>query len=192
MNNQRQPSMGADLRLFIAIEFPQEIIDEVARIQRYFKKRKLFEGTYTQQRGMHMTLAFLGEVAPENIEPIRDALRTIMAPAMHASLGSFDFFLSRQEVKVLFLNVRCPELTPLVAQIETVLAPWYKKEMRSFVAHVTIARVKWVPDREKLETVLQEFAIKKIDFTINSFVLKKSELTPDGPVYTDVESYQLQ
>ena len=121
-----------------------------------------------------MTLTFLGEVAPENLGPITEALRTITAPAMHARLGFFDFFVSRQEIKILFLNVWCPELTSLVAQIEQALVPWYTKEARSFVAHVTLARIKWAPDREKVEAVLQDFAVKKLEFTIDSFVLKKS------------------
>lgn len=191
-NGQQQATEGAYLRLFIAVELPQEVIDEVLRVQSYLKKRNVFEGTYTRQVGMHITLAFLGEVAPENLEPITYALRTIAAPAMHARLGSFDFFSSHQEIKILFLNVCCPALTSLVAQIEKVLAPWYKKEVRPFVAHITLARVKRVPDRDRLEAALNDFALKKLDFTLDSFVLKKSQLTSDGPMYTDIAIYHLK
>lgn len=192
--------VDADLRLFIAVELPQEVMDEVLRIQGYLKKRNVFEGKYTHQGGIHITLKFLGDTLAETLAQVTGALKAFsgsIAPTseqriVKARLGGFDIFSSGQDIKVLFLNVQCPELTLLVAQLDCLLAPWYKKEERPFVAHLTLARIKRVPDREKFFAVLQECAIKKLEFTIDRFVLKKSELTPEGPLYGDIATYGLK
>lgn len=188
---------NGDQRLFIAVELPQPVIDEVVRIQSYLKKRNVFEGTYTHQGGMHITLKFLGDTSPQTLAQVTQALSAFSASSAHtreqkniqARLGSFSVFAVGQESKILFLHVHCPELTLLAARLDDLLAPWYAKEERPFVAHVTLARIKRVADREKFFAVLEEFAVKKIDFTIDRFVLKKSELTPDGPLYTDIATY---
>jgi 2'-5' RNA ligase len=194
----------ADLRLFIAVELPQPVIDEVLRIQSYFKKRKFFEGNYTHQGGMHITLKFLGDTTPEQLVLVQQTLGTLSTPlaqeqngntikprCLAARISDLDVFSAHQQIKILFLNVHCPELTPLVQKLDEILAPWYTAETRPFISHVTLARVKWVPDQEKLLEAIREFAVNKIDFTIDRFVLKHSELTPEGSIYTDLATYYL-
>jgi 2'-5' RNA ligase len=34
--------------------------------------------------------------------------------------------------------------------------------------------------------------IKKMKFEVKDFILKKSELKPEGPVYTNIERYSLE
>ncbi len=213
----------ADLRLFIAVELPQPVIDELFRIQSYLKKRNLFEGTYTHSGGMHITLKFLGDTTQEQLAQVMHALSALAMPVIGESsrepvleqcpelpacvhestqghapmvlpcrISGLDMFTAGQEIRILFLNMHCPELAALVHKLDTALAQWYKAETRPFVAHVTLARIKRVSDREKLLVALQEFAVNKIDFTIDRFVLKKSELTSEGPIYTDVATYFLR
>lgn len=207
--SKKMVSTHAGLRLFIAVELPQAVIDEVFRIQSYLKKRNLFEGTYTHQGGMHITLKFLGDTSPELLAQVTQALSLIGTPvilersrdavlaqehghmALPCRVSGLDMFAAGQEIKILFLNVHSPELAVLVKQLDAALASWYTAEYRPFIAHVTLARVKRVPDREKLLAALTEFAVNQIDFTIDRFVLKKSELTPDGPIYTDIATYLL-
>jgi 2'-5' RNA ligase len=71
-------------------------------------------------------------------------------------------------------------------QVEEVLAPLgVERETRGFTPHATLARVK-VPD-PSLFTVLR--AMDKTsygDCMINGMKLKKSTLTPRGPLYEDL------
>jgi len=78
-----------------------------------------------------------------------------------------------------------------LAQVMDDLLPSYPKEERDFNGHLTLARVKGVGDREKLLHAINVIEVPPVEFTISSFVLKKSEHTPEGPIYTDVEEYML-
>jgi RNA 2',3'-cyclic 3'-phosphodiesterase len=67
-----------------------------------------------------------------------------------------------------------------------------KKESRGFSPHLTVGRVKTARKKEQLLKVIEhynneEFSIQEI----NSIVLKKSELTPKGPIYTTLREVRL-
>ena len=50
------------IRCFICIDFPDEVIKEVARVQEELEKVK-FNGKLTELENLHLTLKFLGEMA---------------------------------------------------------------------------------------------------------------------------------
>ncbi|MHA1213382.1 MAG: 2'-5' RNA ligase family protein [Candidatus Heimdallarchaeota archaeon] len=61
----------------------------------------------------------------------------------------------------------------------------FKKEKREFKAHLTIGRLKRIKDKYQLVEVIQSY--KETTFgslKVTKFKLKKSELTPQGPIYS--------
>ena len=74
----------------------------------------------------------------------------------------------------------------LFRQVEEVLAPLgFERETRGFTPHATLARVK-APD-PSLFTVLRAMEGTTYgDCMITGMKLKKSTLTPRGPVYEDL------
>ena len=64
----------------------------------------------------------------------------------------------------------------------------FEKEAR-FMSHITIARVKNVANKSGFLEYLKSVKPKNIKFNVCDFVLKKSELLPAGPVYSDIERY---
>jgi len=178
------------MRLFIAIDMPSLVLTQAEQVQQHLKSLHLFKGPYTKSNSMHITLKFLGDVADADVSTIQNALRTVTFPPMHAKLGAVDSFSSGPRIKVIYLHFVCPELAEL-AQVMDDLLPSYPKEERDFNGHLTLARVKGVGDREKLLHAINVIEVPPVEFTISSFVLKKSEHTPEGPIYTDVEEYML-
>lgn len=178
-------------RLFVAVEMPQTVVNELKHIQSQLKKQALFSGTFVNPEHTHITVKFIGDVALDQLEAIKNILTTVQCKPMHAQLGSLDVFQKGEFVKIIFLQIVCPELASLAEQIEAVLEPWVAKEERAFVNHLTIARVKQVPDVPKLLDFLHHMKVEPLSFVFDSFVLKESELTPQGPVYTDVKRYTL-
>ncbi len=189
MNNKLKNMTNQTVRLFIAVDMPQEVRQEIGRIQNYFKKRNLFNGKYTDAQHVHITLKFLGEVDSAMLPVIQEALGSIVFQSMPAHVGTVDVFASGNRIRVLFLYIICPTLTQLAKQVDTALSQWFEPEQRPFVSHVTIARVKAVDDRSKLINAVNVFSVSPIQFTINEFVLKQSVLLPAGPMYTDIERY---
>ena len=57
------------------------------------------------------------------------------------------------------------------------------------MSHLTIARVKYVKDKDDFLDYIRNIRIRDIEFKVNRFKLKRSELGVLGPVYTDIEEY---
>ena len=54
--------MSNTIRCFIALDIPDNIIEEIRKIQEQLKKENLFSGKYTDLNNVHLTLKFLGEI----------------------------------------------------------------------------------------------------------------------------------
>ena len=75
-------------------------------------------------------------------------------------------------------------------QIDEKLSDLFIPEAR-FMSHITIARVKNVKNKSGFLEYLKSVKPTSIKFNIFDFVLKKSELMPQGPKYEDLERYNL-
>ncbi len=183
--------MDSMQRLFIAVEIPKKVQQEVARIQQLLRKANLFDANYTDPDTIHITLKFLGDVQHDAITTIHQCLQNITVRSMQAQLDYVDFFASGTHIKIIYLNILCAELSLLAQEIDNVLQDMFVIEERDFVSHVTLARVKNVYDQEACIQMLKDIQVEPITFSIDSFILKKSELTPEGPIYSDVNVYEL-
>ncbi len=176
-------------RLFIAIDMPPAVIDESKRLQKVLQKQDLFGGRFTDEHQMHITLKFIGDVASQDVESVKKLLQKIKFNTLPAHLGPIDVFTRGKYISVIFLPIICPQLIPVVEQINQLLLPWCEKEKRTFTSHITLARVKKVDDVPKLLDAIRCLKITPIEFTIDSFILKQSVLKPTGPIYNDLALY---
>jgi|SRR3989344_279736 len=182
------------MRCFIALDLPVEIIKEIKKIQ---KELPEFIGKKTESENLHLTLKFLGEVSKEKIEQIKRVLREIKFDAFETEIDSIGTF-SEKAVRIIWLHlINCNQLQK---EIDDSLKSLFKPEER-FMSHLTIARVKNVknsprddsaePKKEFLEK-LKKIKIPKINFMVENFKLKSSMLKSEGPVYEDIETYNLE
>lgn len=179
------------MRLFVAVEMPDVIIREMKRLQNALRDLEICHGTYVGEQGMHLTLKFLGDVSEQQMPGIDSALAGIRAMPIQARVGHVDTFIAGQKITVIYVSLVCPELISLAHKIDQALLPWFAKEARPFVPHLTLMRVKSVHDRERLLHALNKMKVHDTSFEIDSFVLKQSVLTQQGPEYTDVRRYAL-
>ena len=177
------------MRVFIAIELPEEAKAEIERIQKELKKQNLFEGKLTEKENLHLTLKFLGEIDEAKIEEVKKRLREIKFPAFNAVLREAGVF-SEDFVRIVWIKLE-GNVTGLQKEVDSALKGLFKPEFR-FMSHLTIARVKSVKDKKRLIDYLSSAKIKRIEFPVSGFALKKSELTEKGPIYTDIERFKLQ
>jgi len=176
-------------RLFVAIEIPISLSDQIATIQ------KRIEGsaqmTCVSQSLMHITLTFIGEVAEQDVDRISSALSTVSSKRFSLSAKAIEFN-NRKQPRVLWLRMHTnPAIQELVKKIEQVLIPFgIKEESRQYHPHITIARIKRIsPDLVALVDSYQDQI--SCTFDVSSFVLKKSVLTPNGPIYSDISVVNL-
>ncbi len=69
------------IRLFLAIPLPQSVCKEIAYLQTIIKESSTCKGNYTDSTHTHLTVAFIGSVAKEEIDKIDAALKTVSFPS---------------------------------------------------------------------------------------------------------------
>lgn len=170
------------MRLFIAIDLSEEVKKELIRIQ-----GKLPEAIIrlVKPEHMHLTLKFLGNVSPAKTKIIEQELQKIYLKPFKANLSQMGYF-SEEFIRVAWVGIEPKkEIVKLQKDIDESLQQQFPKD-KKFSPHVTIARVKKIRNREKFIEELKNIKVNKKEFEIKNFKLKRSTLTPEGPIHKDI------
>jgi len=178
-------------RLFVAIELPQAVKEELTIICDHFAKRELFIGRCTRPENLHLTLKFIGPVFESVIEKVDADLKNIYVDVCKATLSSLGVLPTRRISRILFAALDCFCLPILAKQIEHNLSWLVPPEERNFKNHITLARIKKIENKEDFLYAVDNFGVPSLEFEIDEFVLKQSELTSAGPIYTTLSRYKL-
>ncbi len=177
------------MRLFIAVELPKEIKDELYKFQ--LKLKPFVKAVFVHKKNLHLTLKFLGDVKEDEVEEIKENLEKIKIKKFKASLNGTGIFPNEKFIKIIWISLK-PEnkVMELQKKVDEEMLGFFDKESR-FSSHLTLARVKNVKDKKELLATLKSSELKG-EFEIKEFSLIKSELSKDGPRYEIVETYSLE
>lgn len=185
------------MRTFIAIEIPDEIKQQLTEVQQRLKGTGI-EAGWPRPEGIHLTLKFLGEV-PESLVPeINNALirSTEGIGRFRLEIRGAGAFPNARNARVAWIGVSgdTDTLNRLQAAIENVLEPLgLAREVKPFKPHLTLARVKHIPSRQKWLSELEGLKeIRLAGFEVQSISLMKSELKRTGAEYTQVARVELR
>lgn len=184
------------MRVFIAIELPDEIKREIAAVQETLKKNGL-SANWTRSDGIHLTLKFLGEVPEAEIQNIMTALSV---------LGGIGAFQIQPAGAGAFPNIRSPrviwlgmagniEQLALVQQTveECMQKLGFEQEDREFSPHLTLARIKFPRRGDDWQHAVNSIKNAALSaFEVDHVSLMKSELHPKGAVYTELGRIRLK
>lgn len=136
----------------------------------------------------HLTLKFLGNVDESKLEKIEEIMEKSVegVKKFKLRLKGAGAFPNLNRPRVIWIGLESPESLPKIANYlnENLQALGFEKEARAFSPHATIARVKILRDREKLQALIRKNGDKEFgELEISSIKLKKSVLTPKGPEY---------
>jgi len=188
------------LRLFVAIELPPEVREAVCRITATLKT-KVEDVRWINVDGIHITLKFLGSVSSPSVETVEKAIGPLCSayPSFDLSLGALGAFpgLDRPRVIWAALDGETERLTALQGEIEKRCADiGFPEEKRIYTPHLTLGRVKSYKGSRKPNTPEEVFrAVNFTDiprFRALSVHLYKSDLTPEGAVYTKLKTFPLK
>ena len=182
------------MRAFMAVEVNSELVDKILKIQ-----KKLAEANalvkFVEAENLHFTFKFLGDITPEKAEAIAN-----MAEEKIADYGPFDInikgtgvFPNLGYIRVIWLGVEEPETFSKMQEDfdQEFVKMGFNKE-RSYIPHLTIGRVKGVQNKELLVSMVKELENVVVGtMKVERLILKESDLTPVGPIYTDLKEIYL-
>jgi 2'-5' RNA ligase len=182
-----------DLRAFIAISLSSEVVQGLDGVLSDLKRR-LPPGAvhWVQVRNIHLTLKFLGDVAPARLEAVNKALQNeaVRRAPFEVQVGGFGCFPSARRPRVLWVGVQAPEgLAVLQCGIEAEMARLgFTAEDWPFSPHLTLGRVgrnAGPDDVRRLGDLLSNVQVGPLGvFRAEAVYLYKSDLQPGGSVYT--------
>src|SRR5215469_14764483 len=192
------------MRLFIALDIDHSIRERIAR---FLEGVRNFapDARWMREESLHVTLKFIGELAEEKVEAIKQSLSTVTGSAGDIQFRGYGFFPTPKSARVFWIGMESgPELATLAAAIdETMPALGIAKEERAFTPHLTLARAggrSGSPHRQKEDRPSRVFQVLQNrlatlptpDFgsmTANEFFLYQSQLSPKGSKYTKIARF---
>src|ERR1044071_1249338 len=188
------------LRAFIAVELPLEIRKTVCTATSKLQNEIGALVRWVPIENMHLTLKFLGDVSPSNVELLSQMLRAEMElfNCFDLRLNGLGSFPNLKRPRVLYIGIQAPAaLEALQRGIESASNRLgYGSEEPGFSPHLTIGRVKQNITATEQQTIRHALESTKIDLLgtarVNSVELFKSDLRPTGSVYTRLYSASLR
>ncbi len=189
------------LRSFIAIELPAELQQAIARATAGLQAdlpRPLVR--WVAPHNIHLTLKFLGDVSPANLERLADVLRNEAEAhaGFRAAVGGLGVFPNPRRPRVIWIGFDAPAgLARLQRGVEAACARLgYPAEGRGFSPHLTLGRVAQTVTSAETERIRQALQVTQIgalgEFPVEAIHIFKSDLQPGGSVYTRLYTLPLQ
>jgi 2'-5' RNA ligase len=181
------------LRSFIAVEIPADIQSAIARstaaLQESLPKPLV---RWVPAQNVHLTIKFLGDVSPVNLERLTEAVKLEVAKHEPFSIpvGGLGAFPSPRQARVIWIGLEVPlQLSGLLHGVEAVTAKFgYAAEDRPFSPHLTIGRVGRTVDAAgflRIRSGLEEKVLGALgSIRVEALHMFKSDLKPGGSVYT--------
>lgn len=179
------------IRAFVAVDIQdQRVLEAVKRIQEELSR--YVRAKFVELENFHFTLKFLGEVSEEAVDEVYSAMKELDFKPFELELRGVGCFPNVRRINVIWVGTRegGDKLTSLANELEKKLRRLgFEPERRPFTPHATIARVKYVQNREGLASAIEKMKDLEIGrVTVDSVRLKRSQLTPKGPIYTTLRS----
>ncbi|RZN37122.1 MAG: RNA 2',3'-cyclic phosphodiesterase [Methanophagales archaeon ANME-1-THS] len=186
------------MRAFIAIDLSEEIRAKIEELQKAFETLGLHNALkFVDPKQAHQTVKFLGEVPDAGVERVTSALAELRHGPFAIELRGVGFFpeASRERVRtirVIWVGIDegAEQLRTLQEAVELKLYAVGFPLERRFSAHVTLGRVKRPLKSEEIVRIVKKIAeLKDVavgKMLVEELKLKRSTLTPNGPIYADV------
>jgi 2'-5' RNA ligase len=196
------------MRTFVAVELPETVKHLVVARQRHLQQQFQSQGIpscvrWTPAANLHLTLRFLGDTTDAQRKQVMElftqaANRCAVFTMAVQQLGCFPNF-RRPNIVWLDCGGELPVLLRLQQAIENaVQAVGFAGEERAFTPHLTIGRANRSAastDLQRAGELLRQLAAAPAapvqGFVVDHFAFIKSELQPEGPVYTPLAQFPL-
>jgi len=183
--------MSGTIRSFFAVDIEDETI-----VRRLSEVQGMLANTgadlkRVKPQNIHLTVRFLGDISPAMVDAIYEEMKQISFTLFEIELRGLGAFPKLSYPRVVWAGIRkgADELTNIFEQLEPRLRGLgFKPDTKGFSPHLTIARVRTRRNKAQLIKLVRE--LEDYEFgavKAECLRLKKSVLTPQGPIYTTLK-----
>jgi RNA 2',3'-cyclic 3'-phosphodiesterase len=145
---------------------------------------------------LHLTLKFLGDTLPSQVDEIGEELNQVSKQFSSFSfeLEGLGFFKNREKPRVLFANIKEGEVLQLLAaEIDNRLSTFgFEPEKRPFKPHLTLARIKFLKNKKAFYQAVEKYRETLFQsVNIYELIFYRSILRPEGPEYLSINKFKL-
>jgi len=140
-------------------------------------------------QNIHLTVRFLGDIHPPMVDAIYEEMKQLSFSPFTIEIRGLGAFPKPNYPRVVWAGIKkgANELADVFEQLEPRLRGLgFKPDTKGFSPHLTIARVRTGRNKARLAELIRE--LEDYEFgTVKAecLRLKKSDLTPRGPIYTN-------
>ena len=179
----------ADIRAFVAIPLDRHLLEPLMAVQSSCRAAEA-NVSWVRPENLHLTLKFLGNVHEGQLDKIVHTLSDIASEtaSFPISLCGVGVFPDAVRPRVIWAGIDKgdAELYALAEQVEQAMFDLgFLTEQRPFRAHLTIGRIKSAAKLPALLKLIDAHDTTPFgEMTVRDMRLNRSQLTPDGAVYT--------
>jgi 2'-5' RNA ligase len=185
--------MSEAVRSFIAFDLNNEaVLKSITSVQNLLVKTGA-DLKPVEPENIHVTVRFLGDISPSMVDNVHDAMKKVHFAPFEAKISGIGAFPNVNYPRVIWAGMTqgADQVQSIFSQLEPHLNELgFAPDPKGFSPHLTIARVRSGRNKPALITCLREnsqheFGVIKAE----CLRLKKSELTPKGPIYSTLREH---
>lgn len=177
------------IRIFTAIELPEDIKDSLTSL-----KTKIKGAKWVDRAQMHLTLSFIGEVSEHVLKEIKNELESLELNSFKIKLKGLGFWQSNGIPKVIWVGVDPNDnLNLLKEKIDQHLKNiGVLIDKKKYIPHITLARVRGGNLKDLAQMAEGHSLFETREFSVNEFILFSSKLTSKGAIHSNESVFPLE
>jgi 2'-5' RNA ligase len=184
----------SQIRAFLAIDLDDDLKPKINRIIKEFKQIDT-RIKYVELTNLHLTLKFFGDIDTNGLELIEEKIASVVSEAepFDIKIKGCGAFPNNNHIKVIWVGI---EDDSILKDLHDKLDKEFNKLGfdldKKFSTHLTIGRMKSAKNKNQVKSTIEEFRDVEIgEMKVDRISLKKSTLTPSGPIYDDINVFEL-
>jgi 2'-5' RNA ligase len=185
--------MAESTRSFIAFDMDSEpVLRKMASVQSILVKTGA-DLKPVEPKNIHITVRFLGNIAPATVDKVHEEMKHVQFTASDIRIYGVGAFPNVNYPRVVWAGITegADQLRSIFSQLEPRLRGLgFAPDSKGFSPHLTIARVRSGRNKVELAQCISENM--NADFGVVRAAclrLKKSDLTPQGPIYSTLREF---
>ncbi len=184
----------SQVRAFLAIDLEDDLKPKINKIIRQFKQIDT-KIKYVELLNLHLTLKFFGDIDVEGLKTLENAIAKVVSEfePFNIKIKGCGAFPNTNRIKVIWVGIDDDTvLKDLHDRLDKEFASLGFDKDKKFSTHLTIGRMKSGKNKNQVKSTIEEFEDIEIgEMEVTQISLKKSTLTPQGPIYEDLKIFEL-